>query len=60
MEQKKHKYKILTNNGVHIGAIESNQSLTTILRNMQGGWLLLQNVIINTRIIDSIVELPNE
>lgn len=60
MEQKKRKYKILTNNGVHIDTIESDQSLTTILRNMQGGWLLFQNVIINTRIIDSIVELPNE
>lgn len=60
MKQKKHKYKILTNNGVHIDTIESGQSLTTILRNMQGGWLLLQNVIINTRIIDTIVELPNE
>ncbi len=53
------KYRILTNNGVHIDEIETYLSLSQIhARLLRGEWLLIDNRIINPRIIDQIVEMP--
>ena len=55
-----HKYRILTNNGLHIDDVESNLTLDQLRADLNAGmWLMVKNVVINPTVIDTIVEVTD-
>ena len=55
-----HKYRILTNNGLHIDDVESSLTLDQPRADLNAGmWLMVKNVVINPTVIDTIVEVTD-
>lgn len=55
-----HKYRILTNNGLHIDDVESSLTLDQLRADLNAGmWLMVKNVVINPTVIDTIVEITD-
>ena len=55
-----HKYRILTNNGLHIDDVESSLTLDQLQADLNAGmWLMAKNVVINPTVIDTIVEVTD-
>lgn len=55
-----HKYRILTNNGLHIDDVESSLTLDQLRADLNAGmWLMVKNVVINPTVIDTIVEVTD-
>lgn len=55
-----HKYRILTNNGLHIDDVESSLTLDQLRAAKDAGmWLMVKNVVINPTVIDTIVEVTD-
>ena len=48
-----HKYRILTNNGLHIDDVESSLTLDQLRADLNAGmWLMVKNVVINPTVIE--------
>lgn len=55
-----HKYRILTNNGLHIDDVESSLTLDQLQADLNAGmWLMAKNVVINPATIDTIIEVTD-